>query len=260
MNFEFAVQKEMNGPGHAIYLTKSYIKEDDKLLIIYGDTIFVGDMTNGLKTDKDASLAVKRVDDPRRFGVVEMEGDKIVDVVEKPDYIKEMDAMIGIYFINKAKLLFDALEFMVENNRMTKGEFYLTDAFKVMIEKGNYLTTFQMDGWYDCGKPETLLDTNRYMLSHNGKKEYNIEGCTIIKPVFIDETATIKNSTIGPNVSIGRGVEIIDSKIEDSVINRHSYIEKSILRNSIIGEDALVKKIIGKINIGCHSEITNIEE
>jgi len=112
-----------------------------------------------MQTDKDASIAVKRVEDPRRFGVVVMDNDKVIDVAEKPDYIKPMDAMIGIYFINDSDKLFNALDQMVKEERMTKGEFYLPDAFKIMIENEDYITTFQMKGWFDCGKPETLLAT-----------------------------------------------------------------------------------------------------
>ncbi|MEM2131605.1 MAG: sugar phosphate nucleotidyltransferase, partial [Candidatus Woesearchaeota archaeon] len=221
MNFAFAYQEKPLGPGHAIYLAEPFIKKDEPILIIFGDTIFIGDMKQGLKTKKDASLAVKRVEDPRRFGVVELKGDKVIDVVEKPDYIKPMDAMIGIYFINNTKLLFEAFDEMIKTNRKTKGEFFLTDAIKIMIEKKAYITTFNMEGWFDCGKPETLLETNRYLLDKNHKKNkpYTLdENTIIIPPVYIGKNVVLKNSIIGPFVSIDDNAKITTSIVKNSII------------------------------------------
>ena len=258
IKFHFTYQEKALGPGHAIHLAKPFVKEDDSLLIIYGDTIFVGDMRKGLKTNRDGAIAVKKVDDPRRFGVVEMKGDKIVDVVEKPDYVKPMDAMIGIYFMKKSKLLFEALDEMIETKRMSKGEFYLTDAFKIMIEKKAYLTTFQMEGWFDCGKPETLLSTNKYLLEKNGNGKIEVvpENTVIIPPVFIGKNVILKNSIIGPYVSIADGAEIITSIIKDSIINKNASIKNAQLQESLIGENAVVEDIIEKLNVGDNSLIS----
>ncbi|AJF61926.1 TPA: NTP transferase domain-containing protein [Candidatus Woesearchaeota archaeon] len=258
IKFHFAYQEKALGPGHAIYLAKPFVKDGDPLLIIYGDTIFVGDMKKCLKTKKDGAIAVKRVSDPRRFGVVRMKGDRVVDVVEKPDYVRPMDAMIGIYFMRNSKLLFDALDEMVETKRMTKGEFYLTDAFKIMLEKKASLTTFRMEGWFDCGKPETLLSTNRYLLGKkgNGKTKVVAENTVIIPPVFIGKKVMLKNSIIGPYVSIADGAIIKTSIIRDSIINRNAVIENAQLQESLIGENAIVQNIIEKLNVGDNSEIS----
>jgi len=258
INFAFAHQDKAQGPGQAIWLAKPFIKDDEKLLVIYGDTIFVGDMTKGLKTDKDASLAVKKVEDPRRFGIVEMKGDKITSVVEKPDYIKPMDAMIGIYFINNTKLFYDSLQYMIDNDVMTKGEYYLTDAFKVMIDKGAYLTTFKMDGWFDCGKPETLLATNKYLLHKNNGGDTKIMGnnTIIIPPVHVGENVILDNSIIGPNVSIADNAVIKTSIIKDSIINSNAVIENAQFEESLIGENAIVTNIVERLNVGDNSEIS----
>ncbi len=258
MNFAYANQEKPLGPGHAISLTESFVKKGEKLLIIYGDTVFVGDLKKGLKTMKDASIAVKRVDDPRRFGVVVMKGDKIIDVVEKPDYVKPMDAMIGIYFINNSKLLFDSINEMIKTNRKTKGEFFLTDAFKIMLEKKGYLTTFQMEGWFDCGKPETLLATNRYLLERNngGKPKVIGKNSIIIPPVFIGKNVVLKNSIIGPYVAIDDDAKIDTSIIKNSIINRNAIIENAQFTDSLIGENAIVKDIVEKLNVGDNSEIS----
>ncbi len=258
MNFAFVQQEKPLGPGHAIALTKPFVKKDEKLLIIYGDTIFIGDMSQGLKTDKDAALAVKKVEDPRRFGVVEMKGDKIVKVVEKPDYIKPMDAMIGIYFVNNSRLLFEALDEMIKTDKKTKGEFFLTDAFEIMIEKHGYLTTFQMDGWFDCGKPETLLATNRYLLEQKNGGDTKImgENTIILPPVYVGKNVTLKNSIIGPHVSIADNAKIDTSIIKNSIINKNAVIENAQLQESLIGENAIVQDIIEKLNVGDNSEIS----
>jgi glucose-1-phosphate thymidylyltransferase len=258
MTFAFANQEKVLGPAHAINLASPFVKANEEVLVIYGDTVFVGDLSKGLKTKKDGSIAVKKVDDPRRFGVVEMKGDKVVDVVEKPDYIKSMDAMIGIYYFKKAGLLFDALKQMIKEDRKTKGEFYLPDAMKIMLEKGAYLTTFQMDGWFDCGKPETLLATNRYLLEmkNGGKVKTVSENSIIIPPVFIGKNVTLKNSIIGPYVSIDDNATIVTSIVKNSIINKNADIENAQFTDSLIGENAVVKDIVEKLNVGDNSEIS----
>lgn len=258
MNFAYAYQEEKLGVGQAISLARPFIEDDDEVLIIFGDTIFVGDMTQGLKLKKDGALAVKRVEDPRRFGVVELEHDKVIDVVEKPDYVKPMDAMIGIYFIRNTKMMFDAIDQMISENRMTKGEFYFTDALKVMIENGAYLNTFQMQGWFDCGKPETLLSTNRYLLEKKGNGAIKVikENTIIIPPVYIGKNVELKNSIIGPHVSVADDAKITTSIIKDSIINKNAVISNAQLKESLIGENAVVEDIIEKLNVGDNSQIS----
>lgn len=258
INFAFARQDKAEGPAHAIHLAKPYVKDNDELLVIYGDTIFVGDLTEGLKSTKDGAIAVKRVEDPRRFGVVKMDGDKVIDVIEKPDIEEPMDAMIGIYFFNHAKQLFDALDQMVEEKRMTKGEYYLPDAMKIMLENGCFLTTFQMDGWFDCGKPDTLLSTNRYLLEKKGNGHTKVveNNTIIIPPVYVGRNVELNNSIIGPHVSIADGVKINTSIIKDSIVNKNAVIENAQLQESLIGENAVVEDIIEKLNVGDNSLIS----
>jgi glucose-1-phosphate thymidylyltransferase len=258
MKFDFAEQEFALGPGHAIALAEPFVKKGEKILIIYGDTIFVGDMTSGMQSKKDGALAVKKVDDPRRFGIAEMKGDKVIKVVEKPDYAKPSDALIGIYFINNSKLLFDSIREMIKTERKTKGEFFLTDAIQIMIEKGADMTTFQMEGWFDCGKPETLLSTNRFLLDmKNGGKIKTVEENTIIiPPVYLGKNVVMKNAIIGPYVSIDDNAKITASIIKNSIINKNASIENAQFTDSLIGENAIVKDIIEKLNVGDNSEIS----
>jgi glucose-1-phosphate thymidylyltransferase len=257
MNFAYANQEHSLGPGHAISLAEPFLTEDDEVLIIFGDTIFVGDLNQGLNKKFDGSIAVKRVEDPRRFGIVEMKGHKIVGVIEKPDILEPRDAMIGMYFIRNSKLLFESLKEMIKSKRQSKGEFYFTDALAIMIEKGANLTTFEMEGWFDCGKPETLLMTNRYLLDAKGNGITRVvnENTIIIPPVFVGKNVEMKNSIIGPHVSIADGAKIDYSIIKDSIINKNAVIKKAQLNESLIGENATVESRLEKLNVGDNSEI-----
>jgi glucose-1-phosphate thymidylyltransferase len=147
---------------------------------------------------------------------------------------------------------------MVKEGRKTKGEFYLPDAMKIMLEKGAYLTTFQMEGWFDCGKPETLLATNRYLLEmkNGGKVKVVNENSIIIPPVYIGKNVTLRNSIIGPHVSIDDNATVSTSIIRNSIVNKNADIENAQLTDSLIGENAIVKDIIEKLNVGDNSEIS----
>ncbi|MFH0875555.1 MAG: sugar phosphate nucleotidyltransferase [archaeon] len=255
MHFDFAEQKEMLGLGHAIYTAKPYVKENEPILIIYGDTIFVGDISVGKKEKNDGCIGIKAVDDPRSFGVVETKNGKITKLVEKPDYIKPMPAIVGVNFINNSKLLFDSLEELISKNIKTKNEYQLTDAFQLMVEKNAVLTTFPLERWFDCGRPETLLETNRYMLDNLKTKHDKSENSVIIPPVFIDKTAKVKNSIVGPYVSIAAGATVTNSIIKNSILNKVCTVKNAQLTDSLIGENAIVEDFTDKLNVGDNSEI-----
>ncbi|MBN1502971.1 NTP transferase domain-containing protein [Candidatus Woesearchaeota archaeon] len=261
MKFDFALQKERLGLGHAVYTAQKYIK-DEPILIIYGDTIFVGDISKGMDTKNDGCIGVKTVADPRRFGIVETKAGKIVKLVEKPDYIKKMPAIVGVNYINNTKLLFEALKRLVEHDIRTRNEYQLTDAFQIMVEKGANLTTFEIDGWFDCGKPETLLETNKYLLAegHGNWTKIKTQNSVLIPPVFIEKDVVVKNSVIGPYVSVAKGAHIINSIIKNSIINRYAVVENAQLLDSLIGENATVRDILEKLNVGDNSEISYTAE
>ncbi|MEK9136316.1 MAG: sugar phosphate nucleotidyltransferase, partial [Bacteroidota bacterium] len=190
---EYVEQEERLGLGHAIYLTR-HTMNDEPVLIILGDTIFDVDLTPVLHQNY-SSLGVKAVDDPRRFGVAEMRNGVIAQLVEKPEKPVSNLAVVGLYFIRNPKLLISCLNDLVEKGIRTKGEYQLTDALQMMIERGEQLKTFMVEGWYDCGKPETLLSTNRALLEKKSTPR-RIEGVVVIEPVYIAPTAKLTNSVI----------------------------------------------------------------
>ncbi|NJD23579.1 MAG: nucleotidyl transferase [Melioribacter sp.] len=249
---DFIEQEEALGLGHAIQVAMPTI-DDDEIFIILGDTIFDVDLKK-VFLNKNSSLGVKMVDDPSRFGVAVCENGKIIKLIEKPKEIISRLALVGLYFITNANLLKESLNDLFNKKIKTRGEYQLTDALQIMIDKGEKLTTFQVEGWYDCGKPETLLSTNQFLLTKRGTNR-RVENVVINDPVFISENALIKNSVIGPFTTISDNCEITDSIIRNSIVSSGAKIEKAMLENSIIGSNAIVKSNFKKLNTGDSSEI-----
>lgn len=249
---DFVEQKEMLGLGHAI-LTAVPTFDDEEIFIILGDTIFDVDLSSVFKF-KHTALGVKEIEDPRRFGVAVMDGKRISKLVEKPQTPVSKLALVGLYYISNSELLKECLNEIVERNITTKGEYQLTDALQLMIEKGEEINTFPVEGWYDCGKPETVLETNQFLLSKKGTDK-QIDGVVINSPVFISEKAKITNSVIGPYTTIADDCEVSNCIIKNSIINSGAVVQNSILENSIIGSDALIKGAFKKLNAGDSSEI-----
>jgi glucose-1-phosphate thymidylyltransferase len=249
---DFIEQKEMLGLGHAIY-TSIPTFDEEELFIVLGDTIFDVDLKKLFKSEY-TSLGVKHVDDPRRFGVAVTEGNFITKLVEKPQKPVSKLALVGLYFIKNPDLLKSCLEEIVNSDIRTRGEYQLTDALQMMLEKNEKVTTFNVEGWFDCGKPETLLDTNKYLLSQNGSNR-NVENSVVNDPVFISEDAIVENCVIGPYTTIAEGCIVRNSIIRNSIISSNANVEKSMLENSIIGSSAVIKGSFQKLNAGDSSEI-----
>jgi glucose-1-phosphate thymidylyltransferase len=221
-----------------------------------GDTIFDVDLSSVINKNQ-SMLAVKTVEDPSRFGVVIKDNnDVITKLVEKPETNISNLAIVGIYYINNSKLLTESLDKMINENIRTRGEYQLTDALQIMIDKGEKFGTFGVDGWFDCGKPETLLDTNRYLLEKN-HHHVQIQNSIIIPPVYISKQSTIVNCVIGPYATISRGAKVTNSIIKNSIISFDSRVKDSLLTESIIGSDARVQGNFSSLNVGDASEIIN---
>ena len=248
----FVYQEIALGLGHAIQMAVPTF-DDEEIFIILGDTIFDVDI-HSVFEKKVSSLGVKTVDDPSRFGVAVCENNKIVKLIEKPQEPISKLALVGLYYIKNSKLLAESLNELFDKEIKTRGEYQLTDALQLMIEKGETFTTFPVEGWYDCGKSETLLSTNKYILQTKGTNR-NIKGCTIIDPVYISDSATVIDSIIGPFTTISEHCIVKESIIKNSILSPSSQVERSMLDNSIIGMNAIVKGNYKKLNAGDSSEI-----
>jgi glucose-1-phosphate thymidylyltransferase len=252
ISVDFVEQEERKGLAHAIHMARHTFSAEP-LLIILGDTIFDVDLKPVI-TAGTTSIGVKYVEDPRRFGIAEMKGDLVSRLVEKPEHPTSNHAIVGLYWIAAPAKLLAAIDAIIAKDIKTKGEFQLTDALEAMRAAGERITTFPVEGWYDCGKPETLLATNRHLLD-GAKAVYRLPGVVIIPPVFIAPTAKISDSVVGPYATISDGVEISDSIIRNSIVGEEAKVQMALLENSIVGSNAFVSGSFKRINIGDSSEI-----
>ncbi|MEO8376393.1 MAG: sugar phosphate nucleotidyltransferase [Candidatus Sumerlaeota bacterium] len=263
LTLNFVRQDQMLGLGHAIALCKQIHQNDDRLLIILGDTIVKADFAKMFGLGSSV-LAVKAVDDPRRFGTVENKKgtNDIVGLIEKAEHPPTNLAIVGVYLIDDPKLLFEGLDYIMHNNMRTKNEYQLTDALAYMLQKNHRMQSFEIIEWLDCGKPETLLETNRRLLELGvtddaEKLRQRYPRSVIVPPVHIGKNCKIENSVVGPFVSMMDNVEIVDSIVKDSTIGEKSTLKQANLHNSMIGDEAQVEGVSGVLNIGDHSTIVN---
>ena len=204
-------------------------------------------------------LGIKKVDDPRQFGVVEIDEEgKVLHAVEKPSIPKSNNALVGLYKIKEADILFDCFTQLVTDNIKSNGEYNLTDALECMIKKGVQFNSFKVKHWYDCGKKESLIKANAVLLDKTGGITVNPAmyiNSIIIPPVSIAAECVIENSIIGPHVTIGNNTTIKSSVVKDSIIGTYTTLDEVVLDNSLIGSDAAVKGLSRTLNIGDNTEI-----
>jgi glucose-1-phosphate thymidylyltransferase len=258
LNCVFVVQEERNGLAHAVWSARKYIQNEESVFIALGDTVFDLDMTEMLKSTTTC-LGVKEVSDPREFGVVEMDDKGFVKkVIEKPRIPRSNMAMVGLYKVLEVNALLMAIEYNINHDIKPNGEFQLADAFQRMIEQGVKITTLPVNNWFDCGKKEILLDTNRMLLQKHNVYDVDLpifENTIVVHPVSIGEGCDIQDSIIGPYVSIGDNTVIKASIIQDSIIGSFSNLNEIILNQSIIGSDSALRGIKRSLNIGDNTEI-----
>lgn len=251
LNATYVVQDELIGQAHAIHLAKEHL--DGPCFVLFSDTLFEADLSTIMSTTADAIAFVKEVEDPRRFGVVELDDDGIVTrFIEKPDNTEIKNAVIGLYYLKDGGAMISAIEKQMERNNMTKGEFYLADAFQIMIEEGAVFRTQDVEVWLDCGKPETVLETNRYALERwrDNSDAARREGVTIISPVYIDPAATVERSVVGPHVAISKGAIVRGCVITNSIVDNHARIENMVIADSLIGKRTTVTRRAATFNLG----------
>ena len=253
----FVQQNDRQGIGHALKLTRDLVNGDE-IFVVLGDTITEYNIDEVLKSES-SMLAVKKVDDPRSFGVAEIDGDNMVKhVIEKPQIPKSNMALVGVYKIKETNLLFECLDANINQGIKTHGEFSLTDAIDCMIKNGAQFKAFKVESWFDCGKRETLLESNATLLKKFGgsiMSSQAYENTVIIQPVRIGKGCDIRNSIIGPNVTIGESTTIESSIIKNSIIGSFSNLFDIVLDFSIIGSDTGIRGETRTLNIGDNTDI-----
>jgi glucose-1-phosphate thymidylyltransferase len=250
----FVEQKVQNGTATAVELARPYV--DQPVLIIFVDTIFDADLSLVQQSDADGIIWVTEVEDYQRFGVVVTDTKGyMTKIVEKPSTPISKRANIGLYFIKNWKLLYEGISYVMKQPA-NKGEYYLTDAFQYMIDKGAKIKVVDVEGWYDAGKLDTLLDTNRAMLERGAARgPRNAKNSTIIDPVYVEDGVVITNSTVGPNVSVHAGAVIEGSTLRDTIVGSKSTIRDSKLHGSMIGEEVVLEGVKGQVTIGDNGEV-----
>jgi glucose-1-phosphate thymidylyltransferase len=250
----FIEQKVQDGTAGAIALARDYV--DQPVLIIFVDTIFDADLTKVKSVDADGIIWVKEVEDYQRFGVVVTDKDgNMTKIVEKPKTPISRRANIGLYYMRNWKLLFEGIDHVLTQPK-NQGEYFLTDAFQYMIDKGAKIKVIDVQGWYDAGKIETMIETNEAMLNRGRtRRPKNAGDSTIIDPVYIEDNVTLKKSKIGPNVSIGAGSVLDGAEVSHSIVGSNARITKSVLKNSLVGDDTVVEGVKGEVTVGDHSEV-----
>jgi len=247
---DFRLQERPLGLGHAIYLGLD--NDDKELLVILGDTILDLELDEVVKRGVTA-LGVKEVADPRKYGVVVAEDGRVSRLVEKPLVPPSNLAIVGAYYIRDARVLRKAIKETMDKDITVKGEFQITDALQLMLESGEKFETFPVSGWYDCGKPETLLATNKFLLGKNSTNPVSsddIKDSIIIQPVYLGKGTKITRSVIGPNVSIGDGCQITGVIMDNSVIGDRVSLENIVIGDTIIGKRAELAGSRQNINLG----------
>jgi glucose-1-phosphate thymidylyltransferase len=251
-------QNEPLGTAHAILCAKESM--EGPIVVAYADTLFRADFT--LDTSADSVIWVKQVDDPSAFGVVQLNANnEIVDFVEKPkEFVSDL-AIIGIYYFKSGETLRGELEYLLDNNVVKGGEYQLTDGLENMKQKGMKFVPGKVDEWMDCGNKNVTVETNSRMLNflHQDGEENlvadnaRIENSIIIPPCYIGEDVILINSTVGPNVSLGKATHLTNVTIQNSLVQTHAHIRNANLDNAMIGNHATFDGNFKSISIGDYS-------
>ena len=248
----FVHQDKLLGLGYALNMAVRDIESGD-LLVILGDTLVECDLKQFVAAG-DYVLGVRQVDDPRRFGIVTVDNGRIVGAEEKPEDPHSNLAIIGLYYFKEVAALKKSLAAHVESGKTTRGEIQLTDALELMIKDGIRIVPYEVGGWFDCGKKETMLSTNRHLLSRIGQ-DPKVENSEVTAPVYVHPSAQVIDSKIGPSVSIGENCVVRNSTIINSIIGENTTIENMTLKDSLIGNYVKLNGDMQVFNIGDHTEI-----
>lgn len=236
----YVEQVEQRGTADAIRLARPLVR--GPVLIVFVDTIFDTDLSLiGSRPEDDGIIWAKEVEDYQRFGVIVTDDNGYMSrIVEKPTEPISRLANIGLYYIRDHELMFEGIAEVMAREPLL-GEYFLTDAFQYMIDQGSRIFTAEVEGWWDCGKVETLLETNREMLRRGA--------------VALAEGVRLEDAEIGPNVSIARGSVVRRSRLRDCIVGAETRIEECDLWDSIVGDHARVRGVRGTVNLGDHSEV-----
>ncbi len=231
----FIEQKVQDGTAGAVGLAEPYV--NGPVLIVFVDTLFKADLLLARATDADGIIWASEVEDYRRFGVVVTDqAGYMRRIVEKPAEPISRLANIGVYYIRDWRTLFEGIRWAKEQPPL-KGEWFLTDAFQYMIDRGCRLYTARATDWYDCGKLDTLLETNFHLLkAGRTRRPPDTPGVTIVEPVHVADGVELSDCSIGPNVAIETGAMVKGSFLAHTLVGREAKIQSCRLVRCLVGD------------------------
>ena len=255
----YVVQAVQDGTAGALKLAEPFA--DEELLILFVDTLFDADLSlvKTLAPKYAGVLWAKEVKDYQRFGVIVTNPDGTMKtIIEKPSEPVSRLANIGLYFIRDYGLLFEGIHETLRRPPGKSGEYYLTDAFQYMVDQGASLLTAPVAGWYDCGKLDTLIETNQHLLETGQggvSKSARLDGARLIEPVRIEDDVVVRGGTIGPNVTLERGAKVEGSTLRHAIVGEGARITGSELHDSLVGAQSIVQGFKGALSVANHSEV-----
>jgi glucose-1-phosphate thymidylyltransferase len=252
------VQETAEGTAHAIYCAKDSL--DGPCVVAFADTLFKADFT--LDVEADGAIWVKKVEDPSAFGVVKLKDGYISDFVEKPkEFVSDL-AIIGIYYFKDGGKVKEEIQYLLDNNLRENGEYQLTNVLETLKQEGAKFIPGTVDIWMDCGKKDPTVDTNKKILQIEYERGNNLvsdsvilENSEIIQPCYIGENVVLKDSKVGPFVSIGENSVVENSEIVNSLIQTNAKISNAGLNNAMIGHHAKYNGKFTSVSIGDYTEL-----
>ncbi|WP_430928610.1 sugar phosphate nucleotidyltransferase [Polaribacter marinivivus] len=253
------VQEQALGTAHAIYCAKESLS--GPCVVAYADTLFKADFK--LDANADGAIWVKQVDNPSAFGVIKLEDGYIKDFIEKPkEFVSDL-AIIGIYYFKSGEKLLDEIQYLIDNDLKENDEYQLTNVLESLKQQGAKFIPGKVSTWMDCGKKDPTVETNKIILGFEQQagnnlvsKDVVLENSEIIQPCFIGKNVVLKNTKVGPYVSIGENSIVENSTIVNSLIQTNVSISNANLDNAMIGNHAKYNGNYTSVSIGDYTELT----
>lgn len=259
----FVVQNQALGQAHAVWLCRDHLQQDEPVVVAFGDGVVEADFGAMVANPRqaDAVFLVKEVEDPRKFGVAVLdEQGYITRFVEKPKTMEHRLVAAGINWFRSSRQLMAAVETIMNEKRQTLGEYFMADAYQVLLEQGAKMVTQKVVQWSDAGNPENILLTNTRLLAvgYNSPEAIErsyAEDFTVLPPVYLHPTAQVEGSVIGPYASIEAGVKIKGSVVRNSIIDTQATVQDAILDGALVGEKAVVSGRAKALFVGDDSKV-----
>ena len=250
----YVLQQQMRGQSDALYQARHLLS--GPMLMTFADTLIETNLAFLQRETADMVAWVRAVPDPRRFGVAQINAEGlVVRLIEKPTDMANNLAVVGYYYFHSSEDLIAGIEEQMRRKVMLKGEFFLVDAINIMLEKGRQMRTQQVGVWLDAGTPESLLETNRYLLEHGHDNSDTIQqsGVAIIPPVFIASTAQVESSVVGPYVSIGDECCLTGAIVRNSILGDGVNVKNVIMEDSLLGVNVTLEGQATRFDLGDQS-------